>query len=131
MNTSGTVSIERKSPALGVAGTLFDAGYRDLVSVIPPDGELSPTSRIREDQRGKVPGLLGARGWHGYKWDVGASADLPRRIDDSKANIGLRGRNFPALDIDSEDPTLTEVVMKVASEVLRSEEHTSELQSPT
>jgi len=101
-----------------VARKLYDAGYRDLVSVIPPDAAMSPNSRIKLDQRGKVPGLHGVRGWYGYKWDANTDENLPERIDRHGANIGLRAHRFPGLDLDTEDPGLTRVVSNIANEIL-------------
>lgn len=110
--------VTREQKPLGIAQKLYAAGYTDLVSVIPPDGPLSPNSRIAEDQRGKVPGLHGMRGWYGYRWDEPVAPDLPDRIDRSGANIGIRGQRFPGLDLDTEEPDLSIVVTKIAHEIL-------------
>lgn len=80
------------------------AGFTDLVSVIPPNGELTPNSRINEDQRGKVPGRKHPSGWAGYNWrgqDVS-----PKEIAETGAGIGLRADFFPGLDIDVDAPKL-------------------------
>jgi hypothetical protein len=103
---------------MSAARKLYEAGYTDLVSVMPPDAELSPNSSISPDQRGKVPGLKGSRGWYGYKWDVDADIAAADRIDRTGANLGIRGRRFPALDIDAEDPGLALAVVGVARDVL-------------
>lgn len=102
-----------------IATRIYNVGFTDLVSVIPPDGEISPNSRINESQRGKVPGLLGTHGWYGYSWDTDdGGSRLARRIDETGANVGLRARRFPGLDIDVEEPDLTMVVAHVAKDVL-------------
>jgi hypothetical protein len=101
-------------PAEGVATRLYDAGYRDLVSVIPPDVPLSPNSRIDPSQRGKVPGRKGSTGWYGYKWDVDVGRDMAEAIDRSSANLGLRGRRLPALDLDIENADLSKFVTQLA-----------------
>jgi len=36
--------------------TLYEIGFTDLVSVIPPNAELSAMSKIQADQAGKAPG---------------------------------------------------------------------------
>ncbi len=105
---------ERRS----VATKLFDLGYKDLVSVIPPDADLSSKSRIDPDSRGKVPGRYGPSGWHGFAWDKPADRALAEEIDQTGANIGLRAERFPGLDIDSEDAKLTKAVLRTAKEIL-------------
>jgi len=98
------------------ATQLYDAGYTELVSVIPPDGALVEGSKIDPSQRGKCPGRLGAGGWHGYAF----TANLPTETDTRKwetwgANVGLLGDQFPGLDIDVDDETLSGVIVKYAA----------------
>jgi putative DNA primase/helicase len=96
------------------ASKLHAAGFTDLVSVIPPDGKLSPGSKIDPSQRGKCPGKLGPSGWYGYaftKETVGAE-----QIDSWGANVGLLGTHFPALDIDVDDEELSQALLKLARE---------------
>jgi P4 family phage/plasmid primase-like protien len=102
-----------------IASTLFAAGYSDLVSVVPPDAPIAPSSRIDPTQLGKCPGLLGKEGWYGYNF-LAEEVDkkVAVRWDRWGSNIGLRGRNFPGLDIDSEDEVLTQVVMHFARQHL-------------
>lgn len=100
------------------AQTLFKVGFTDLVSVIPPDGELAPASTIDKSQRGKVPGRLGGEGWYGYAWDNDHGPELAAEIDESGANVGIRGRRFPGLDLDTESEEVTEAVMALAFEHL-------------
>jgi len=102
-----------------VAKRLYDSGYTDLVSVIPPGAQLVPGSKINPKSLGKVPGLCGPMGWHGYSWDTEGPNDyLSGQIDSSGANIGLRARNFPGLDIDSDDDGLTVIVVNILRETL-------------
>lgn len=107
---------------------LFDAGYTDLVSVIPPGAKLSPNSDIpdgsvegKPDQRGKAPGKYdGNRGnWAGYNW----REFKPQRAhielwQQAGANIGLHARHFPAIDIDCLDKALVEQIEMAAYKVL-------------
>lgn len=97
------------------ARKLFDAGFTDLVSVIPPDGELSPRSGVQPEQRGKCPGILVGKTWRGYPFTtVRCDKDMARRLDAQGANVGLLGNQFPALDIDVDDPQLAAVIEKFA-----------------
>lgn len=99
---------------------LFERGYTPLVSVIPPNAQLSPGSAIQPDQRGKSPGRRNSNGtWGGYGW-----LKYPTTIDDAQqwasdgANIGLKAEQFPALDIDSLDPFISTEVAALAQRVL-------------
>lgn len=95
---------------------LYEAGFRDLVSVIPPGSPLSQGSKIKPEILGKVPGLWGPNGWYGYNF---VSAGQPR-IEDVRqwdargASVGMMGRGYPALDIDVEDETLSRVIVDFA-----------------
>ena len=99
---------------------LFDAGYRDLVCVVPPTATLSPNTSIKPEARGKVPGLRGANGWYGYNF---VTAEPPTRDQVMEwatwgANVGLLAARFPGLDIDSESPALTALVASLAEDIL-------------
>jgi putative DNA primase/helicase len=93
----------------------FDAGYTDLVSVIPPDAGLLPRSKIPAEARGKSPGLRYSSGlWGGYAWQsYQLNRDEVARVDATGANIGLRAERFPAIDIDVLDPKLAELVASI------------------
>jgi putative DNA primase/helicase len=100
--------------------TLFERGFTDLISVIPPNGTLAPRSHIRVEQRGKVPGRMNANGtWGGYDWrtHVPTLADI-RAWESSGANIGLRTDRFPAVDIDCDDATLTALLIGLTRDEL-------------
>src|SRR6266545_5669827 len=99
---------------------LYKAGYHDLISVIPPGAPLSPTSTIAAESRGKVPGRRLSDGlWAGFAWRTHETtfSDVQRWETDG-ANIGLRARRFPGLDIDSSDDALALRVQELAFGVL-------------
>lgn len=98
---------------------LYDAGYRDLVSVAPPGAELSAGTSLRADDLGKIPAVKGANGWHGYPWMTSQpTREQVQTYDSWGANIGLRGTSFPGLDIDSSSPKLVALVEQIAREHL-------------
>ncbi len=95
---------------------LFDAGYRTLVCVAPPDAKLSEHSNIPQDAIGKAPARRNSAGtWGGYDWRKSpvfrAHAEL---WTSQSANIGLRADAFPALDIDVTEPSLAQLVEDAA-----------------
>lgn len=103
----------------GPARTLYDLGYEDLVSIIPPGAPLALNSHISPKSLGKVPGIRNKAGhWHGYSWDERRNDVFVDTIDKTGANLGLRARNFPGLDIDSADQQLTTIVVNMAKEHL-------------
>lgn len=101
---------------------LYRAGYHDLVSVVPPDGELAPTTGLQLDARGKAPGRPRRDGrWVGYAFlqEEGPDEQDVRLWDeDWEANIGLLGEKFPGLDIDVDDPQLSTLVVQEATRLL-------------
>lgn len=105
-----------KPPALA----LYDRGYTDLVSVIPPDATLSPESKISADQRGKAPGRRNRNGtWGGYDWRKHkVTTNDARQWSASGANIGLRSANWPGLDIDTMDERLSDQLQNIATDQL-------------
>lgn len=103
------------------ARKLWDAGYHDLVSIVPPDVKLSPNSRIDPKMRGKVPGKKGSQGWYGYNFIAREEAAAESDVDvwmQWGANVGLLAEHYPALDIDCEDPTLSQAVSSIAEDIL-------------
>ena len=104
----------------GIAERLWRAGFRDLVSVIPPDGELSEKSNVSPKDRGKCPGLLVNGKWRGYRsTNRRVTERYARRWDTQGANIGLLGNRFPGLDIDvDEDPELADAIQQCAEQRL-------------
>ena len=99
---------------------LFAAGYRDLISVIPPGASLAPNSKISPSSRGKVPGRKKADGdWTGFPWQHHSTTlEDVRQWQADGANIGLRAEHFPGLDIDSLDEHIAEEVEKYALTIL-------------
>lgn len=100
--------------------TLYEAGFKDLVSVIPPNAELSAMSKIQADQAGKAPGRQNAQGtWGGYGWqDYTPTPNDVERWDRSHANIGLKASKFPAVDIDVVNEGLARVIGDMAAKAL-------------
>lgn len=102
------------------ATRLFAAGFADIISVIPPTGSMSPSSRIPESELGKAPGRRNSAGlWGGYDWrrHQASEADA-RKWELDGANIGIRTRSYPAIDIDVTDPGIASIVKRIALEVL-------------
>lgn len=100
--------------------SLYDAGFVDLVSVIPPGAELSSGSRVNPSDLGKVPGKKGKEGWYGYPF---LTAGTPSRAEVARwerdgANVGLLAARYPALDIDVKSEKLGRVVRHFAERVL-------------
>jgi P4 family phage/plasmid primase-like protien len=102
------------------ASQLYAAGYADLISVIPPEASLIPSSKISLQSRGKVPGrkLLNGQ-WAGYGWRTHeATSEDIRQWERDGANFGLRAGRFPGLDIDSSDDEIATHIQKLALRVL-------------
>ena len=99
---------------------LYDSGFKDLVSVIPPSAPLSEMSKIAADQAGKAPGRQNVQGtWGGYAWqDYSPSANDIERWDRSRANIGLKAGRYPALDIDVVNEGLSSIIAGMAVKAL-------------
>ncbi|MGH7747348.1 MAG: hypothetical protein ACREQ5_21710, partial [Candidatus Dormibacteria bacterium] len=100
-----------------MSGVLFfDQGITDLVSVIPPGAQLTPSSKISSAQVGKVPGRRGGNGlWGGYDWRKhAATRDDVRAWSVAGASIGVLAGRYPGIDIDCTDPTLAETIQDLA-----------------
>jgi P4 family phage/plasmid primase-like protien len=98
---------------------LFNAGFKDLVSVIPPGATLSPLSKVKPDSVGKAPGRQGPSGWAGYAWQTTpfTAADAAK-TDATAANIGLRADKYPGVDIDCTDASLSSIIERIAFQTL-------------
>lgn len=98
------------------AEALYEAGVCDLVSVIPPGAQLTPTSKIPQAHVGKVPGRRLSNGLYaGYNWRAESpSIDEVRQWCIDGSNIGLRADRFPAIDIDCKDFTLAQMIEEAA-----------------
>lgn len=121
--TQATTAMQSEEPVqpeevrAGRATELYEAGFTNIVSVIPPGATISPNSRVDPSQRGKCPGIKSGDGdWYGY--DFTKKGVRPEHIDSSGANLGVMGDRFPALDIDSENEQITNVVVARAFEEL-------------
>jgi P4 family phage/plasmid primase-like protien len=95
---------------------LYENGFADLVSIIPPGAQLVPSSNISPSSVGKVPGLKAANGlWHGYNWRKHEpTLDDVRSWCIGGANIGMRADKFPGVDIDCTDPQLAAIIEQAA-----------------
>jgi P4 family phage/plasmid primase-like protien len=99
---------------------LFEAGFTDLVSVIPPGATLTPRSSISSAGLGKTPGRRNANGtWAGYNWRAHTpTAEDVRQWCLDSASIGVRADRFPGLDIDCSDPALASLIQLEAIKTL-------------
>ena len=97
-----------------------EAGFTGIIPVIPPDAPLSAASKIKPEDRGKVPGRLNGQGtWGGFDWlhhetsaqDLAAWARMG-------ASVGLRAAECPGLDIDVLDAGLADLIEATAKRVL-------------
>jgi hypothetical protein len=108
---------------------MADAGFGDdVLPIIPPGAPVSVHAREGiSSGRGKIPGKVHRDGWAGFpKWNHHTvTADDRRRWDNSRASkdpanhagIGLRGNNFPAVDIDVDDPDLSDRLRTIVLEI--------------
>lgn len=100
--------------------SLYNAGFTQLVCVIPPGAPMSPASKIPGDQRGKAPGRPNQAGqWGGYDWI--AYEPTPRDCavwDRARGNVGLQAASYPAVDIDVTDARLAELLTQETLRVL-------------
>lgn len=96
--------------------SLYEMGYTDLVSVIPPGAQLTPTSAIPQASVGKVPGKRLPSGlWAGYDWrKSSATLEDVRGWCIAGASVGLRADHFPGVDIDCTDDALAQIIEDVA-----------------
>lgn len=105
---------------LPVPVRLYDAGFTDIIPVIPPGAALAPRSTIVASAIGKIPGRKLANGtWAGFNWRAHQTTadDVQKWVVDG-ASFGLRADRFPALDIDCTDPALVETIVREAISVL-------------
>lgn len=84
---------------------LHALGYQDLIPIIPPEAPLSERSKIREKDRGKVPGRKNGASWAGFpKWqDYQATREDLATWHKWRANCGLRTGDVFGLDVDITD----------------------------
>jgi hypothetical protein len=93
----------------------WEAGFTDVIPVIPPGAPLSPSTRIKPEARGKAPGFKGRFGWRSFDWlsRQTTEADIADWSRDG-ANVGLRATRFPGLDIDVTDPDIADMLADLA-----------------
>lgn len=97
----------------------WDAGFESLVSIIPPDAEIAPTSTITEKARGKAPGLPTPNGWVGYDWiNRAPSRENVAHWHTTGGGLGLRTDYFPAIDIDVLDADTAEAIESITRDIL-------------
>lgn len=99
-----------------LATRMYAAGFIDLIPVVPPDGQLAPSSKLEPSSRGKSPGVRLPNGlWVGAPWrSMETSADDVRTWLGWGANVGLRSDYFPAIDIDCADEKLALMIEEAA-----------------
>ena len=102
------------------AEQLWDQGLHALVSVIPPGAQLTPSSKIHQNQLGKVPGRRLPNGlWAGYDWRRHTpTREEVRGWSLAGASLGVLAKHYPAIDIDCSDEELAGVLEQVAVAVL-------------
>lgn len=97
----------------GFAERLHRAGFRGLLSVVPPGARLTERSNIPQALLGKVPGQKRADGrWSGDKDFLTRDDTLEnaRQWDADGASIGLRSEFLPGCDIDVTDSSLAAMI---------------------
>lgn len=99
----------------------WNAGYVNLVPIVPPTAETSATSSLAK-AKGKAVGIKGASGlWHGYDW-VRAPAPSQADLDSwhaMGAGVGIKtGNGLIAIDIDSLEPQIAEQAKGLAKRML-------------
>lgn len=99
---------------------LYEAGFVTTIPITPPDCPLAPGTKLRPQDRGKVPGLRnGTTDWWGFDWikheTVPADLDKWTAIG---AGVGLRTKDFPAVDVDVLDERLSALVQALVQERL-------------
>jgi hypothetical protein len=97
------------------------AGFADeIIPIIPLDAPLSLSSKIRPEDRGKIPGRQNGEGtWGGFDWLCHKTTEHDLAAwTASGAGIGLRAGKFPGLDIDVLDESLADLVEAEARRAL-------------
>lgn len=98
----------------------WDAGFRDLVPVIPPGAPLSAATKIKPEARGKAPGRMNQQGlWSSFDWraHVADSVDLVR-WGQMGASVGLKCGWIAAADMDVSEAFYADIVDGVRRDAL-------------
>lgn len=96
------------------AKQLYDLGYDALVKITPHDARIAPTSKIKPEMLGKVPGKWTPDGWVGYNWRAAEPVTHNDVESWGKAGVGIRTDFYPAVDIDILDAPLSEFIQQRA-----------------
>lgn len=102
------------------AKKLFNAGFTELVSVIPPGAELSPMSKVKPESAGKAPGRKNAQGrWVGYAWQTEQFTEADAEtLEASGGNIGIKAGLYPGVDIDCTDEAISLLIENLSKQHL-------------
>lgn len=101
-----------------------EAGYTsELLPVIPVGAALTPTTKVRPEHVGKVPGVKTQAGtWSGLggRWPdtLTATVEQCKEWHNWGANVGLQGRRYPGLDVDVNDEPLAFEISEIAKAYL-------------
>lgn len=95
---------------------MFEAGFTDLIPVIPPGATLAPSSKIAPSSIGKIPGKRLPNGlWVGINWrETKATIEDVREWAVWGSNVGLRSDSYPGVDIDCADVALAQIIEDAA-----------------
>lgn len=97
----------------------YEAGFTDIVSVIPPGARLSPGSKIDPTAIGKIPGDRGPHGWRSWDWlRKIATPAMCARWQEQGASIGLKSGRFVLLDLDILEPAASRLAIGIAAQAL-------------
>jgi P4 family phage/plasmid primase-like protien len=96
--------------------TLKRMGY-PVLPVTPPDGKISPLSKLNPTQMGKAPGELTEYGWSGLV-DWSRLRFTAEKIMEWKCNTGVLLGDVVVVDLDIRDETVSNAVLAMAIEVM-------------
>ena len=94
----------------------------DILPIIPKDGKLSPRSKLTPERIGKIPGIWTDDGWIGFpnwtrhrnrKPSILEAFDIQFGKSGHEPIVGLQAEEYPAIDVDCEDPEVIRIVKRV------------------
>lgn len=103
---------------------LHNLGYgSELLPIVPPDAKISSHSRAAAEiasGAGKIPGKRVSDGWVGFaEWSKFSAMPTNLTLWDTwGAGVGIQTRNFPAVDIDTDNPELAAKIADAVESVL-------------